>query len=493
MSIPKFIVAGQPNEGKTTVVATLTEDSKAEISHIPGTTRERKKYTITIDGEDRLYVFDTPGFENPGELLEWFRENAKKHDNPAQAFLNVQSHLTQYPYDCEILKPIAEGGAIIHVINPAREVMEEDHWEAEIFQLCRCTRIGLLNSRNNQKQYLKDWERLLAEKANTYLEFDAKEAVFADRIKLLEAIAMVLPNRNSGLEEVVSFVSADWHKRIAKTAGRIVENMRQAVQHRISFPYTEDSKEKVKAEANKAIPEYVRKLEKDFRNDVRKRFRHLNDHWEYDPNLDLDIMHEDTWQIFGFSKWQIVFACAMAGAGTGTLIDIATGGGTVGIGALIGAVTAGAAAYMYADRAVEIQFPKIELPEVNLGPLGTFKTKMGGGPLGGRSLVARIERKSKLPSILLDRMTSYSVAVARWAHGKRQTKGLSKMNENDNISDRLTKSKEVERLQALIELWYSPNDEKLGASEMQKVEASEEWFRGKIIEHIVQATMGATP
>lgn len=488
MSIPKFVVAGQPNEGKTTVVATLTEDSKAEISHIPGTTRERKKYTITIDGEDRLYVFDTPGFENPGELLEWFRENAKKHDNPAQAFLNVQSHATQYPYDCEILKPIAEGGAIIHVINPAREVMDVDHWQAEIFQLCRCTRIGLLNSRNNQKKYLKDWERLLAEKANTYLEFDAKEAVFADRIKLLEVIARVLPNRNSSLEEVVSFVSADWNRRITKTADSIMENVRKAVQHRVSFPYTEDSKDKVKAKAKKSIEEYVRRLEKNFRNDVRKIFGHLDDHWEYDPDLDLDIMQEETWQIFGFSKSTIIYACAIAGAATGTWIDIATGGGTAGIGALIGALVGGATAFMYADRAVEIQFPDIKLPEIDVGWFKIKLPKFGGDPLGGRSLLAGMERRSKLPSILFDRMTCYSLAVARWAHGKRQTKGQSKIDDKDKLSKFLDK-----KLQDAFELWYRSDDANRGASDMQGLEESEEWLRGKIIEHIARATMGLTP
>lgn len=493
MSIPKFVIAGQPNEGKTTVVATLTEDSKAEISNTPGTTKILKQYTVKIDNESRLCVVDTPGFENPGELLEWFRENVQAHDNPAQAFLDISAHKSLYPYDCEIMKPIAEGAAIIHVINPDRKVMEEDRWESEIFRLCRRPRIGLLNSRNNKKRYLKDWDRLLTQEANTYLEFDAKEAVFADRIKLLEALARVLPNGNAGLEEVISFVSADWNKRIAKSAESIVENLREAVQHRVSFPYVDESKEEVKAQADKAIHEYVRKLEKNFRNHVRKLFRHLDDHWEYDPKLDFDIMSEDAWQLFGFSKSTIICACAVAGAASGTLFDVATGGSTLGIGALTGALIAVTAALLFADRAVEIQFPKIEFPELNFGSFGKLKTKMGGGALGGRSLVARIERRSKLPGIIFDRMTCYSVAVAQWAHGKRRTGDFSKIDESVKISKCLQDSKEADRFLALIELWYRSVDTKLTSSELQKIGESEKWIQGKIIEHIARATMRVAP
>ena len=37
--IPTFVVVGQPNEGKTTVMATLAEDDDALISPIPGPPR----------------------------------------------------------------------------------------------------------------------------------------------------------------------------------------------------------------------------------------------------------------------------------------------------------------------------------------------------------------------------------------------------------------------------------------------------------------------
>ena len=39
--IPKFAIIGEPNEGKSTLVATLAEDDKAKISPIAGTTTRR--------------------------------------------------------------------------------------------------------------------------------------------------------------------------------------------------------------------------------------------------------------------------------------------------------------------------------------------------------------------------------------------------------------------------------------------------------------------
>ena len=48
-SVPIFAVVGQPNEGKTSVVATLTEDDRALISWRSGTTQDLMRYPVVID------------------------------------------------------------------------------------------------------------------------------------------------------------------------------------------------------------------------------------------------------------------------------------------------------------------------------------------------------------------------------------------------------------------------------------------------------------
>ncbi len=483
MNFPSFVIAGQPNEGKTTVVATLTEDEKARIGPIPGTTRELKKYTVEIDGEPKLILYDTPGFENPGELLEWFQIHASRHENPAEAFLAISNHGKNYPFDCEILKPIAAGAAVIHVVNPGREPRQEDGFEAEIFRRCKVPRIGVMNRRSGGTDHRKEWIGLMKSEMNTWREFNACEAVFADRRELLEAFTIAVPEWSQQMKEVVRSLAEQWNTRLFETASLIVDTLRNSVKIQVFEPYDGvQDQEAAKSRADKMVRDKLGELEKDFRHKTRGVFRHGTDHWTAGKLLELDLFDEKVWQVFGFSKKALVIGGALAGAGIGTLIDIATGGGTIGIGALVGAVVGGVGTYFSADKAVEMT-----LPGLRLGPL-----KIPGRKIGGVSLKAGIERRSKLPGILLDRMSCYAVASARWSHGRRpETPGSSPTDDVWRITHALEKSqgpKTVSRLQSLIELWHRSRDKSLGSKEEAVVLDTEAWLQKQLIQLLERAT-----
>ena len=50
--IPQFAIVGHPNEGKSSVVATLTEDDQVRISEIPGETVAERAYPVSVDGRE---------------------------------------------------------------------------------------------------------------------------------------------------------------------------------------------------------------------------------------------------------------------------------------------------------------------------------------------------------------------------------------------------------------------------------------------------------
>lgn len=481
MNIPKFIVAGQPNEGKTTVVATLTENSAAQISPIPGTTRVLSKYSVKVCDVTKLLLYDTPGFENPGEVLEWLRKNARQHNNPAQAFLLVSDHHRRYPFDCEILKGIANGAAVIHVVNPAREPIEEDEWEAEIFHLCINPRVGLLNRRRTESGIHQKWGPLMNRYMNTWREFDACQAVFADRIEILEVLTIAVPGSSPQMREVIQALTEEWETRLSDLATAILANLREAVKLQVveSYGETRGDQEAAKARAERKVRENVTGIEKDFRCKAREMFRHTEEHWLPDKLLKLGLFDEEVWQVFGFRKSTIVIACVVASAGIGLLVDIATGGGTVGIGALIGGLSGGAVAYLSADKVVDIQ-----LPGFRVGPF-----RIPGGRIGGVSLKAGIERRSKLPGILLDRTTCYAVAAARWSHGYRpESPGTCSTDEAWKITEVLEKSGEAARFQALIELWHRSTEQSLGSKEEVIVRDTEAWLQKTLFGHLHKAT-----
>ena len=69
--IPTFAVVGHPNEGKSSVVATLTEDDSLRISDFPGETTVCSDYSVRVDDEILIRFLDTPGFQYPQQTLEW--------------------------------------------------------------------------------------------------------------------------------------------------------------------------------------------------------------------------------------------------------------------------------------------------------------------------------------------------------------------------------------------------------------------------------------
>ena len=59
-SAPEFVVVGNVNRGKSSVVAALIEDGAVPIASYPGTTRHTARYSFQIGGQDLFTMIDTP-------------------------------------------------------------------------------------------------------------------------------------------------------------------------------------------------------------------------------------------------------------------------------------------------------------------------------------------------------------------------------------------------------------------------------------------------
>ena len=412
-SVPTFAVVGQPNEGKTSIISTLTEDDRAPVGPKPGTTRHLARYPVKVDGVEIMVFYDTPGFESPGEVLEWLRKH-KDDPNPAAAFLKVAKHRDLYPEECQILQPLAEGCAVIYVVDGDRPVREVDKLEGEILRLCGVARIGIINCKGDRKEQMEAWKRQMRADFNVVREFNACSAVFADRMELLEAAKAVVSGWERRIEETIDALKVAWEDRLVASADDMVKVFKDVLNLHAREPFGDGiSKESAGTKANEAVKRDVRALEKTFRKDIRKRFLHSDDHWETDPLLEMDIFCDEVWSLLGLSKTNLLIAGAVAGASTAVLIDVAAAGHTLGLAALIGGGVGVTGAWLFADRAVRWRTPEVSF----FGPF-----KLGGKPLGGTKVEARIERRSKLPGILFDRMLLFIEAAASWAHGRRPEK-----------------------------------------------------------------------
>ncbi len=406
--IPKFAVVGQPNEGKTSLISTLTEDDRAEISPIQGTTRILEEYPVFVDREKVLVFYDTPGFGRPGYALEWLRKH-KDTANPARVFLESAEHKAKYPEECEIFKPIADGCAVIYVVDGSRPICDVDRHEGEILRLCGIHRLAIINSKKNGSKHIDEWKSHLRGDFSVVREFNACEARFADRIRLLGYARTVVSEWEEQIEQTIDALNARWDSRLEDSGKAMTEVFRSLLSFRSNVFYGEKiTKEAAAKEASDKVPEHVRKLEKEFRDKIRKLFLISDEQWEMNPLLSEDVFCEEVWQLFGLSKSKLYFAAITGGAATGTYVDVATGFGTVGLGAIIGGLIGGASIWLGADHAV-----RLKTPEWKIGPF-----KLGGDPVGGTQIEASIAPDSKVPSILFDRMLLYIESASSWAHAR---------------------------------------------------------------------------
>jgi hypothetical protein len=408
-SIPSFALVGQPNEGKTTVMATLAEDDQAEISSTPGTTRFGRRYPVLIDGAEILIFHDTPGFENPEAVLQWFRDNHEL-DDPLQSFIDTFADTGRFHQEVEILKPLAAGAAAIYIADASRPVRPVDKDDVEILRLAGVRRIGVINPKERDGEYLHEWKKFMNTDFNHIHEFNAHRATFKDRIKLLEAARAIMQEWEGSMDRSVQALREDWEGRLRDVTTLLVEDVKilMDLRERETIQHAGDE-ERAAGEAKQRIMNAVRERERKFRKRVRAIFHHSDERWIVDDLLQQDLFSEEVWRLLGLTRTQLALMGAIIGAIAGGVIDAHTLAASWGAGAALGFVAGAAATWFYGEKAVDVKMPRIKL-----GPFS-----IGGSKMGGKQVEASITSQSNILWVVVDRYLLYIELCASWAHGKR--------------------------------------------------------------------------
>ena len=137
MSAPRFAIVGHPNKGKSSIVATLSEDDAVAISPRPGTTTRARAYPMRVDGETLYELIDTPGFQRAREVLAWLEANdrgAGARADVVREFLRVHADDPRFHDERELLTPIVDGAGILYVVDGSRPYGRQYEAEMEILR-----------------------------------------------------------------------------------------------------------------------------------------------------------------------------------------------------------------------------------------------------------------------------------------------------------------------------------------------------------------------
>ncbi len=415
--IPEFAIVGHPNEGKSAVVSTLSEDDSVKVSSYPGETVECQTFPVVIDGQEIIRFIDTPGFQNPRKTLAWMKNYQEADDGILHSYFETHAEKQDFRDDVTLLEPINRGAGIIYVVDGSRPVRKMDLAEMEILRLTGRPRMAIINCKEDETVYLEEWKREFRKSFNAIRIFNANKAVYAERIKLLKNLKGIDQDWGEVIDTVISAFEKDWKQRNSQTAEIICDLLEECLEYSITKDYTKKSNEKtLKHGMEKEYNRGIEKIEKRAHQKIRKLFKHniFNFSLPACSILSCDLFSKRTSQVLGMTQKQLVTLAAMTGGTVGAALDLAAAGLTFGIlTAAGGLLCAGWTALGGGKRLI--------------------RAKVMGLNLGGYQI--QIGPMDNIPFIyiLVDRALIFYSYIINWTHGRRDyssvesfTKGAAK-------------------------------------------------------------------
>lgn len=400
--IPHFAVVGHPNEGKSSVVATLVENDRIRISPTPGETTVARQYPILVDGQPVIIFTDTPGFQNPVQTLGWLRKYQGAESDSVTQFLCAVKDDPGLAHEWELLGPLTKGAGIIYVLDASRPLRRIDKAEMEILRLTGRPRMAILNCKTGEESFLEDWKNELRKHFNVVRVFNALRATFAERLRLLESLRVLDQDWEQSLDRVVDAFVQNWKQRNVESASLMCEFLTRVLGMSESKNLKATArKEEVEAQLTRQLEERIRKEETRLHNQICNLFRHDRHSFVLPEQsvLHQDLFSQATWTVFGLSKTKLATAAAAAGAAAGAAVDVAALGHGLGLFTMIGGATAGLGAFFKGEELV--------------------RTRVLGIGLGERRLQVGPITSAQWIFILLDRFLLHYWHVIHWSHAMR--------------------------------------------------------------------------
>jgi len=420
-SIPRFAVVGRVNKGKSSILATLVEESSNErirISSVPGETTRCQSIPLVLGGETLIEFLDTPGFNRARPALDWMIKRAAKRPEAAKIetvrdFVETFRGKREFVDECLLLEPVIEGAGILYVVDASKPFRPDFTAEMEILRWTGRPRMALINLITEGSDCRAEWRQHLGEYFNLTREFNAHQARFTERIRLLTSLAEIDEARHPNIEKTIRILNREWGQRRGKAAEAILQLLEACLSYRASktIPREEVNKEEIAKELQIAYTRRIKEIEAAHHRQLLALYRHQDYETVEDDTfarLSTDLFAEETWEAFGLNKNQLAVAGAVAGAASGAAVDLATGGHSVGMGTLLGMLAGAAGAILKGKDLADI---KVNIP--GTGPLG------GNVSAGGIAVKAGPPKNPNFPWVLLDRALFHFEQIIRRTHGRR--------------------------------------------------------------------------
>lgn len=415
-TVPVFAIVGHPNEGKSSVVSTLSEDDTVPVSPLPGETRSCRDYPVSIDGREVVRFVDTPGFQSPRKTLAWFEAYEGPDDRRVASFLETHEDEPSFVHEVRLMKPLAAGSGIIYVVDGSRPVRSDDRAEMEILRLTGLPRIAIINSKEKESDFTSDWKTAFRQHFNAVRLFNAHRATYAERMALLEVLKGIDQDWEQAMQRVINALRADWSARAATAADRVLDYLEEVFGHGETISVRGAPSPEAVDAAEARCRESIEGIERKLFKRIQSLYRHNLFRYDLpeDSAVRLPLFSRNTWRVMGLDRWQLATAMGTSGGLVGAGLDVMAGGITFGVFTASGAFLGALSALLGGRQLARTRLSWLKNPVLPKGM-----------KLGSERLTVKLHPDLRLFFVLLDRPLLYYSYVINWAHAYRDAPPVS--------------------------------------------------------------------
>ena len=423
INTPTFVVVGHVNKGKSSVVATLLEETSIPIDIIPGTTSESAAYDFKLDGRVVFRLVDTPGFQEAAAALEWLQQRAQHADQrigAVRAFVEEFQNGARFFDECQLLKPLLENASagVLYVVDASRPYRATHEAEMEILRWTGRPGMALLN-RIGADDCADSWRPVLQQFFSVVREFNAHTAGFDDRMRLLRTFGELHEAQSADLSAAADAIQQQRQTRNQEAAALVAEYLVEAWSYveRTAFNPGAESPT-LDEDLLAAYCKHLRKLEDRSRVAIERHYgfgRIERRDVEFDFQAG-DLFDQKDWKLFGLTTQQLTLRAAATGGAAGGVLDFMVGGLSFGAGVALGGTLGAAGAWFGSKRVGKHWTPKHDrLAKLFPGEHGHMRCF---GPISN----------PEFAWVLLDRALLHLNAVRHRAHAQQQALELTQEN-----------------------------------------------------------------
>lgn len=420
------------NKGKSSLVATLSEDDDIDILPTPGTTQFSTEYELVFNREVLCQFVDTPGFEQSSALLKILNES---EPGPAERkkriewFLESESLKKEFPEEAQLLDAIMSGGIVVYLVDGSHPLRDSYYDEMEIIRWCSMPSMAVINSIGTEN-YQKDWREILNQYFRQVVVLNAVRSTYEERLFFFQAAASMVQDQADDLKNIANNIVKRRRAKVEQVVHLVMQFINEVVRlkEQRSISNLEQQQRSEESLRNQLKGSIVT-LENSYRLKIAIELGFKRLSTESDELAELlapeTLFADQTWEVLGLDSKKLATRAGIIGAAAGAVVDLKLLGLTHFAGSVIGGAT-GVATSLLASRMK---------PEA----------KFAGIRIAGQSAFASIDAKSNMIWILIDRILAYSRYLILRSHANQSDLEVADFAATKKLSD-----KELNKISSFI-------------------------------------------